>query len=164
MRGMLAGKRQMQAVCQSRETRMQLPSAWREKKIMPDLQSMHVCCNESNVAVKWRRRINLLGGEKTNKHTWPGSNDEWSLDLPMDECHWHQRKGKKKKKNQDLWVFCIFVDYDRTSLVCDAAGCWLLPNRQKLALKKEKGLKCQSIKSPKTNNTDTIILFKLFLD
>lgn len=67
MRGMLAGKRQMQAVCQSRETRMQLPSAWREKKIMPDLQSMHVCCNESNVAVKWR--INLLGERRKQTST-----------------------------------------------------------------------------------------------
>lgn len=42
MRGKLAGKGQMQAVRQSRESKMWLPSAWREKKITPDLQE-HAC-------------------------------------------------------------------------------------------------------------------------
>lgn len=71
MRGMLAGKGQMQAARQSRESKMWLPSAWREKKITTALPSVHVCCNESNVAAKWRRLIKLLGERRkqTRVHT-----------------------------------------------------------------------------------------------
>lgn len=69
MRGILAGKGQMQAVCQSRESKMWLPSAWREKKIRTALPSVHVCSNESNVAAKWRRLIKLLGEKTKQTHT-----------------------------------------------------------------------------------------------
>lgn len=53
---------------------IRLPSALREKKIKPRLQSTHVCRVESNVAAKRRQLIKLLGGRR--KQTGTHGNDQ----------------------------------------------------------------------------------------
>lgn len=121
MRGKLAGKGQMQAVRQSRESKMWLPSAWREKKITPDLQSMHVCCNESNVAAKWRRLINLLGERRkqTSTHNYDQTPQRASAFLWMNAIN---TRGKKKKQKTSE-PFSICAHRGRTAPGCDAAEC-----------------------------------------